>query len=61
MDYGHTKAKSIFLRSPSSNANHNKIFGINIWDVNIKADFFVEMMVELWKTRIGDSLHQNGS
>ena len=36
-DYGHMKAKSLILCGPNSNSNPKQIFGINIWDVDIKA------------------------
>ena len=40
--YGHTKAKYLNLYGQNSNPNPKK----NIWDVDIKAQSFVEMMVE---------------
>ena len=54
MDYGHTKPKTLIHYSPNSNPK------IHIWDVLIKASFFVEKMIEKWKTWTRNSLYQKG-
>ena len=54
-DYGDTMAKSLILGGP--NSNPNPLFGIWIY---VKAYFFVEIMVDSWKTWTRDSQYQNG-
>ena len=60
MDYRHTMAKSLILCGPNSNPNPS----INIWDLDIKAYFFVEIMVDQWenmdKGPTSQSMYQNG-
>ena len=59
-DYGQTKAKSLILWGPNSNPNPTQI---NVWDVEIKAYFFVEIgigwMLENWTKKVADSLAEN--
>ena len=57
-DYGHTKDKSLILCSPNSNPNPISVFGMYL---DIKAEFFVEIIVEQWKTWIRDSQYQMGA
>ena len=47
-DQGHMKAESPILCSPNPSSNPN--LKINIWDVDIKPKFFLEIMIEYWKT-----------
>ena len=56
-DYGHTMANFLILCGPNSNTTQSQI---NIWYLDVKPQFFVEMMVDYWKTWARDSNDQNG-